>query len=190
MEPKPDKSPLVVIVGETASGKTALALELALLFNGEVIAADSRTIYKGMDIGTAKPTMEERATVPHHLIDITTPDKPITAADYKKLADQTIKEVINRGKLPILVGGTGLYIDAVIYDFVFSGKPDEENRKLLQAMTINELQEKLKKLNIPLPTNFKNPRHLIRQLETGGMLAVPRKLRSNTLVLGIDLDRE
>src|SRR5690554_3992440 len=104
-------TPLVVIVGQTASGKSALAMHLARRFNGEIIAADSRTVYRDMDIGTAKPTPKDRAAVPHHLIDIVDPDESFNVADFQRLANAAIKDVARRGKLPILVGGTGLYVD-------------------------------------------------------------------------------
>lgn len=111
---------LVVIVGPTASGKTALALEIAKRFDGEIICADSRTIYTGMNIGTAKPTPEERAAVPHHMLDLVAPDQSFTVADFKSQAESAISDIQARGKLPILVGGSGLYIDAVLFDYDFS----------------------------------------------------------------------
>lgn len=113
-------SPLIVIVGPTASGKTAAAIELAKLFNGEIICADSRTVYKHMDIGTAKPTASERAEVPHHLLDVALPDERFTVADFKRLANQAIDDISKRGTLPIMVGGSGLYIDSVLYDYSFA----------------------------------------------------------------------
>lgn len=125
---------LLVIVGPTASGKTALAIELAQKFNGEIVCADSRTVYKYLDIGTAKPTKEERALVPHHLLDVVNPDEPFTVADFKKLANQAIKDIQKRGKLPILAGGSGLYIDSVIYDYQFSpanSRRDSQNPRHL-----------------------------------------------------------
>jgi tRNA dimethylallyltransferase len=104
---------VLVIVGPTAVGKTVLALHLGQLFGGEVISADSRQIYRHMDIGTAKPTPQERALVPHHLIDVVDPDQELTLAHYRRLATEAIHEVWARGKLPMLVGGTGLYIRAL-----------------------------------------------------------------------------
>lgn len=117
---------LVVIVGETASGKSALASELAERFNGELICADSRTVYKGMDIGTAKPDAKACVNVPHHLLDVVEPNQPFTAADFKKLANAAIGDITERGKLPIMVGGTGLYISGVLFDFGFEKAPDKK----------------------------------------------------------------
>jgi tRNA dimethylallyltransferase len=126
-DPRSKIPPLIVIVGETGSGKSALALDLALKFNGEIICADSRTIYKGMDIGTAKPSVEDQALVPHHLLDIVTLDQKFSVADFKVLANKAINDIQSRGNLPILVGGTGLYIDSVIFDFQFSGTNSERD---------------------------------------------------------------
>ena len=112
--------PLVVIVGPTASGKSATAMDVARAFNGEIICADSRTVYKGMDIGTAKPTAEDRAEVQHWGLDLVQPDERFTAADFKFYAQQKIAEIRARGHLPIVVGGTGLYVDGLIFDYQFS----------------------------------------------------------------------
>jgi tRNA A37 N6-isopentenylltransferase MiaA len=106
-------------MGATASGKTALAMELASKFNGEIICADSRTIYKGMDIGTAKPTAEEQKLVPHHLIDLIEPGEKYTVYQFKKDALRAISEIRARGKTPFLVGGSGLYLYAVLFDYGF-----------------------------------------------------------------------
>lgn len=185
-----DDAPLIVIVGQTASGKSALALEIAKRYDGEIICADSRTVYKGMDIGTAKPTAEERAAIPHHLLDIATPDKPITVADFKQLAEEAAASIWARGKLPILVGGTGLYVDAIIFDFSFRAPSDAQSRAELEKMTVEDLQAALLKENIPLPANSKNPRHLIRQLETGGTTPLKQECRKHTLVLGLSVEPE
>lgn len=112
--------PLVVIVGETASGKSDLAMDLARKFNGEIICADSRTIYRGMNIGTAKPTLADRAEIPHHMLDIINPDERYSVAEFKVTTEKLIEEISSRGRLPIMVGGTGLYIDAVIFNYEFS----------------------------------------------------------------------
>ncbi len=104
----------IAIVGPTASGKTSLSIAIAREFNGEIISADSRQIYRGMDIGTAKATATERAAVPHHLVDIRNPDEDYAVAEFKRDADAAIADIVARGRLPILVGGTGLYIRAVV----------------------------------------------------------------------------
>lgn len=116
----PSRSPLLVIVGPTASGKSDLAMKIAKLQNGEIICADSRTVYRRLNIGTAKPSDADRAEVPHHLLDVVNPDENFTVADFKELAETAIKDVQKRGKLPIMVGGSGLYIDSVLFDYKFS----------------------------------------------------------------------
>lgn len=134
---------LVVVVGATASGKTALAIELAQKFDGEIICADSRTVYKHLDIGTAKPTLEERAAVPHHLLDVVEPDEIFTVVDFKRLAGLAIDDISSRGKVPILVGGSGLYIDSVLYDYSFAQKDaarDEVNPRHIQKESAGSRQ--------------------------------------------------
>lgn len=146
----PSTPPLVVIVGPTASGKTALAIDLAKQFNGEIICADSRTVYAGMDIGTAKPTEEERAQVPHHLLDIVKPDETFTAADFKRRANEAIAAIAGRGKLPIMVGGSGLYIDAVLFDYGFAAKDaprDQQNPRHL-AESVASSKRSLRKATL------------------------------------------
>lgn len=178
--------PLLTIVGTTASGKSALAIELAERFGGEIICADSRTIYRGMDIGTAKPTAAERAQLPHHMLDVVDPDEPFSAAQFKQAANQAIDEIQARGKLPLLVGGTGLYVDAVLYDYQFHTAADPALRAELNGLSVPELQNRLRAAGIALPENSRNPRHLIRALETGGARAGRGTLRPNTLVIGLD----
>ena len=126
---------IIAIVGPTAVGKTALALKLAKELDGEIISCDSMQIYKGMDIGTAKPTKEEMATVPHHLIDIKEPNEEFSCADYAAMAKECIEDIISRGKTPIFCGGTGLYLDSVIEIGSFSsGFKDESYRAQLEAL--------------------------------------------------------
>ena len=182
-------TPLIVIMGETGSGKSALALKLAKKFNGEIICADSRTVYRGMDIGTAKPSHKDREQVPHHLLDITTPDRPITVAEFKGLANAAITDISGRGKLPILVGGSGLYIDSVIFDFGFQPSLPAQRAKLAR-LKVAELQELILQRALPMPVNFQNPRHLQRTLETNGRVGSKKPLRRNTLLIGLKLSRE
>ncbi len=181
--------PLVVIVGETGSGKSALALKVAERWNGEIIAADSRTLYRGMDIGTAKPSLAERRKVPHHLIDAVNPDESFSVADFQWMANQTIEQVIERGHLPIIVGGTGLYVDALLYNYTFREKPDPAHREVLSAMTVQELQEAVMDRGLPMPQNANNPRNLIRTIESEGKAGMRQKLRDNTIVIGLRLEQ-
>ena len=112
-----DKIKIITVTGPTASGKTALAIELAKRYDGEIISCDSMQIYKGMDIGTAKPTKDELAAVPHHLIDILPADAPYSCSDYVKDAEAAVEDIVSRGKLPIFCGGTGLYLDRLLKGF-------------------------------------------------------------------------
>lgn len=130
-----NKKPFVLaVVGPTASGKTSLGIELAKKYDGEIISADSMQIYKGMDIASAKPSAEEMQGIPHHLIDFLERDASFSAADYVKLAKEKIDEVLGRGKLPIIVGGTGLYISSLLDNVKFSeGGSDENYRSELYA---------------------------------------------------------
>lgn len=134
MTRRSEKPPLVVVVGPTAVGKSELAIELALRTRGEVVTADSMQVYRGLDIGTAKPTLEDRRGVPHHLIDICDPDERFNVAEYRRLAHRVIEEVHGRGNLPILAGGTGLYVKAVLDEFLFPDEgADYELRRRLEA---------------------------------------------------------
>ncbi|MDL2341470.1 MAG: tRNA (adenosine(37)-N6)-dimethylallyltransferase MiaA [Patescibacteria group bacterium] len=186
-----DPPQLIVIVGETASGKSALAIELALQLNGEIICADSWTVRREVTIGTAKPTAEQQAQVPHHLIDIVEPGADFTAAVFKRLANEKITAITARGKLPILVGGTGLYIDGVLFDFNFLPAGDRQERLRLNECTNAELLQKIADQGLELgDIDTGNKRRLIRLLETNGAEQVRHPLRRNTLILGIVTDRE
>ncbi|MBQ3310026.1 tRNA dimethylallyltransferase [Candidatus Saccharibacteria bacterium] len=113
-------TPIIVIVGPTGSGKTGVAIEIAKEIGGEIISADSRAIYKEMDLGTAKPSKAEQAAVPHFGIDLVVPGERFTVADWKAYAEQKIKEIRGRGHIPMIVGGTGLYVDALVYNYQFT----------------------------------------------------------------------
>lgn len=134
-----NKIPLLVVVGPTASGKTALAVELAKLYDGEVVSADSMQIYKGLSIATAKPTKEEMQGIPHHMIDFLDPGEPFSVADYVAIAGRIIREVRERGHLPILCGGTGLYVSSLIDNVIFddTGSDPEIRARLEQEVKEN-----------------------------------------------------
>ena len=159
---------LIAIIGPTASGKSSLAVKLAHKLNGEVISADSRQVYKGMDIGTGKITKEKMESIPHYLLDIISPKSRFDVVKYKKLALKAINKIQKENKIPILCGGTGLYIQAIIDGIVIPEvKPDLALRKKLEKLTTEELFKKIKKLD---PKRSKtidknNRRRLIRSLE-------------------------
>lgn len=183
--------PLIVIVGPTASGKTSLAIQLAKQYGGEIICADSRTVYKGMDIGTAKPTLEEQATVTHWGIDLVEPGERFTAADFKAYAATKIDEIRSRGRVPFLVGGTGLYIDSVVFNYRFGTQSDSEFRTKLEDMSLNELYDYCIKSNIMLPENKKNKRYVIRAIEQNGINQEREsKPISTSIIVGITTDKQ
>ena len=141
------KIPLVVVMGATASGKTALAIDIAKAIDGEIVSADSMQIYKYMDIGTAKPTTAERAECVHHLIDFIEPDEEFSVADYVTLAHKTIKDITDRGKIAVMCGGTGLYIDSVVNDVEFGQMENDYSlRQELSALAQKEGGEVLLKM--------------------------------------------
>ena len=180
---------LVVIVGPTASGKSELAMQIAHRFNGEIIAADSKTIYQEMDIGVAKPTDQDRKKIKHHLLDLIKPSENFSAARFKALAQKAIVDINTRGKLPILVGGSGLYINGVIYDYSFRPKANLKLRKNLEQKSHQELIAilKLKNPKIVSKIDIKNKRRLIRAIEaTDYKNHKSSKPIFSTMIIGID----
>ncbi len=193
-------SKIIAIVGPTASGKTALAIDAALRFDGEIVSADSRQIYRGMDIGTAKPSKEEEARVAHHMIDLKNPDEEYTVAQYKEDAIAAIRSILARGKLPIMTGGTGLYINAVVHNLeIPKAASDPELRakleKEIQERGVEHVFQKLIDLDpeAAYVVDPKNPRRIVRALEvaitTGEPFTAQRSKGEplfNTLMLGLN----
>lgn len=169
--PWASNGPLILIVGPTAVGKTALAIRLAERFGGEIVSADSRQIYRGMDIGTAKATPEERARVPHHLLDIVSPDRWYTVAEFQQAATEAIAEIHRRGRLPFLVGGSGLYVRAVAEGLEIPRvPPNPEWRAELESIAASDPQALHRRLAALDPDaarriDPRNVRRVIRALE-------------------------
>ena len=162
------KLKLIVIVGPTASGKTDLSIKLARKFRGEIVSADSRQVYKGMDIGSGKVTKKEMKGVPHYLLDVASPKRKFTVVQYQKLALKAIKKIKEKNKIPFLVGGTGFYVQTVIDGIIIPEvKPDWQLRKRLEKKNTKELFKTLKKLDSRRAKTIekKNRRRLIRALE-------------------------
>ncbi|MEK7062395.1 MAG: tRNA (adenosine(37)-N6)-dimethylallyltransferase MiaA [Patescibacteria group bacterium] len=159
---------IIVVLGPTASGKSDLAVKIAEKYNGEIISADSRQVYRGLNIGSGKITKKEMRGVPHYLLDVASPKKTFTVTQYQKLAKRALTDILKRGKLPIICGGTGLYIDALIYDYNFPNVPPQPKlRKKLEKISTEKLFEKLQKLDPKRAENIdkNNRRRLIRALE-------------------------
>lgn len=197
---------LLVLIGPTAVGKTKLSILLAKVFDGEIISGDSMQIYKGMDIGTAKITREEMEGIPHHLIDIRRPDESFSVAEFQKLVREKIIEISSRGKLPMIVGGTGLYIQSVIMDYQFQEMPsDEEFRRGLEEKAERVGKEALfEELKAADPASAailhpNNLRRVIRALEvfhcTGKRMSELQEQQTNellyeTALIGLTMERE
>ena len=201
------KPNVIVICGPTASGKTALSIELAKQINGEIISADSMQIYKEMNIGSAKPTIEEMQNIKHYMIDFLEPDKRYSVADYKLQAEKCIEEILSKNKTPIIVGGTGLYINSLIYGIEYSNiKTDEEYRKHLEEICEKEGLETLYKKAMKIDPkamekiSVNDKKRIMRVLEIfheTGKTKTEQEIESrikevkyNYLVYAIDFDRE
>lgn len=179
---------LLAIVGQTASGKSSLAVKLALKLKGEIVSADSRTVYKGLDIATAKPSLDDQRLVKHHLLDIADYSMDFNVKQFQGLAFKSITDIRKRGLLPILAGGSGLYVDSVLYSYTFPpSKPNQPLRSELNHLSVAELRDRIAGLGLGLPENAMNKRYLIRTLEIGGSgvaMKSGRPLR-NALVIGL-----
>lgn len=202
------KDKIIIIVGPTAVGKTALSIELAKEFNGEIISGDSMQVYKKLDIGTAKVTNEEAEDIPHYLIDVKEVNDDYSAADFKKEAKSIIKSITKRGKIPIIVGGTGLYIESLIYNVSHGGKadPDFEFRNEMEALANDKGRElvwdRLNKID-PKAAGKIHPNNLVRVIRalevhhvTGELFSTYQKERDDKeliyepYIIGLNTDRE
>jgi tRNA dimethylallyltransferase len=192
------KEKIVVIVGQTATGKSALAAKLAKKINGEIISADSRQVYKDLDIGTGKITKKEMSGVPHHLLDVANPKRKFTVVDFKKLAMTAAAVITKQGKIPIIVGGTGFYIDALVRGEVYPEVPPSPMlRKELSKKSTESLLKILSKLdpNRAKSIDAKNPVRLIRAIEIAKALGkVPNIIQNpppyDFIKIGIKVDEE
>src|SRR3990172_8100414 len=196
-------NPLIAVIGPTSTGKSALALRLAQRFNGEIVSADSRQVYRYMDIGTAKPNREEMSLVPHHLIDIINPDEDFSLAQYQRLAYQKITDIQRHGKLPFLVGGTGQYLWAVVEGWVIpSVTPDPEFRQRLEGRAAqgetDQLYLELARVDPAAAQRIdgRNVRRVIRALEIARNSGASSRTISKaappfyTLLIGLTTERK
>lgn len=191
------KNKLIVIVGQTSTGKSDYAVKLAKKVGGEVVSADSRQVYKGLNIGSGKITKKEMKGIPHHMLDVANPKNVFSVADFKKMAEKYIDDIIARGKVPILCGGTGFYIDAVVNGNVLPEVPPNKKLRLdLNKKTIPELLKVLEKLD---KARFKtidrdNPVRLIRAIEIASALGKVPKLKSkpkyDSEIIGLTMNDE
>ena len=200
---------LIVIVGPTASGKTELSIEVAKKFNGEIISGDSMQVYQGMDIGTAKVTTEEMEGIPHYMIDILPPDASFSAYEFKKRAEKYIKDITRRGKVPIIAGGTGLYIQSLLYNYAFEDESISEDKmkqvklklKELEHLNNNKLHEYLASFDKESAKDIhpNNRKRVLRAIEyylkTKKLLSSRKKVQQftenyDTLLIGIEMSRE
>ncbi|WP_283092917.1 tRNA (adenosine(37)-N6)-dimethylallyltransferase MiaA [Planococcus alpniumensis] len=191
---------VIAVVGPTASGKTALSIELAKRLGGEIINGDSMQVYRGMDIGTAKIRPEEMAGIPHHLLDIRDPEESFSVAEYQELVRQKIDEIQQRGMLPIIVGGTGLYVQSVLFDYRFSKQQvNEDLRRTLHAelerLGPEAMHSKLLELDPEIDIHPNNTRRVLRALEIllsgeekedGSLAQAPMY---DELIIGLDVPR-
>lgn len=191
------KKKIIVILGQTATGKSDFAVQIAKKIGGEIISADSRQVYKGMDLGTGKITKKEMGGIPHHLLDVLSPKKTFSVSDFKKLADKKIGEIIARGNVPIICGGTGFYIDAVTDGVILPEvEPNKKLRSMLEKKSLEQLLVILKKLDPARAKSIdtKNKVRLIRAIEIAKELGKVPKVKKiekyEVLKIGLSLPDE
>lgn len=185
MEPT-SKINTLFIVGPTASGKSALSIELAKNLGAEIICADSQTLRRGMDIGTAKPTPKERQMIVHHMLDCIDPYEDYNLSMFLRDSRKILQDIHARGKRAIVVGGTGLYTDALYFNFEL---PDISINHI-EGMTVEELRDHILKIGLTIPKNSSNPRHLINTIKRNGKVGAKGKPTAGSLIIGINPGRE
>jgi tRNA dimethylallyltransferase len=177
----------IYIVGPTASGKTALSIKLAQLLDAEIICADSQTVRRGMDIGTAKPTLEERAGIEHHCLDLIDPYDDFSLEQYLACARRAITEIHARGKIAIVVGGTGLFYLFTLPDIDADGA---EQKQTLLELSVDSLQERIQNLGLVMPENSRNKRHLVNTLLRNGAVGQQHMPEQGSLIIGVRPPRD
>mgnify|MGYP000858150630 CR=1 FL=1 len=185
--------PLICIVGQTASGKSALAMQLAKHYDGEIVCADSRTMYRKMDIGTAKPSNADRKIVRHHLLDIVDPSERVSAHSFVQLAKKAIKAAWRRNKVPIVVGGSGLYIDALLFDYAFRSTLDTVENDVDSGLDLMQLQAEVRARyrDGVSQEDFRNPRRLAQILKRGLASDQDRHdIKYDCLIIGLEVEAE
>jgi len=191
------KPKIIVLLGQTSTGKSDIAVEIAKKYNGEVISADSRQVYQGMDLGSGKITAEEMSGVPHHLLDVAEPKDIFDVQQYQKLGTESVMDTLSRGKVPIICGGTGFYIDSLINQTQFSSVgPNKELRSELEKKSLKELQDLLQKKSAKdyKKIDTKNPVRIIRALEILDTLGKIPKVKKNNpykvLYIGLKIEKD
>lgn len=188
------KNKIIIILGQTATGKSDFAVEIARKINGEIISADSRQVYKGMDLGTGKITKKEMLGITHHLLDVISPKKTFSVSDFQKIANKKIEEIIKKGKTPIICGGTGFYINAIVNGNIFPDvPPNKKLRKNLEKKTIEKLFKMLEKLDKNRAQNIdkNNKVRLVRAIEIATTIGSVPEIKNvqnfNTYKIGLTL---
>ncbi|MCC2630471.1 MAG: miaA [Candidatus Paceibacter sp.] len=191
------KPKIIVVLGPTASGKSDLAVAIAQKFNGEVISADSRQVYTGLDIGTGKISKKEMKGIPHHMLDVVSPKETFTAHDFKEQAEKIVEKIIENKKIPVICGGTGFYIQTLVDNYVLPEvPPNKKLRKKLQTKTPEELFLMLAQLDLKRASTIDvdNPRRLIRAIEIathlGSVPEIVKNPKYDALQIGIETDDE
>lgn len=194
---KSGKPTIIVIVGPTASGKSDLAIQIAHKYNGEIISADSRQVYRGMDIGTGKVTKKEQKMAKHHLLDVVSPKKVFTVTDFKRLGEKALAQILKKGKLPVIVGGTGFYIDALVYGQELPEvPPNQKFRAKLEKLPAEQLFARLMEVDPQRGSEIgpANKRKIIRALEIISVLGKVPKIKQhskyNIIWIGINPGKE